>query len=160
MGKVHLQPNNKYGCNDFNMGDRDEISRSADLTPFWLAMRGECSFVQKVRNMENIGVALGIIVNDKEDNEDGRPLMFDDGTGGGIRIPSMMISKRDGMILIDWLSKNKDYVESIVMMAEFLTNPKDDNRVDMELWYSSTSSRALDFIEDWENFHFSLLEDP
>lgn len=130
------------------------------MTPFWLAMRGECSFVQKVRNMENIGVALGIIVNDKEDNEDGRPLMFDDGTGGGIRIPSMMISRQDGMILIDWLSKNKDAVESIVMMAEFLTNPKDDNRVDMELWYSSTSSRALDFIEDWENFHFSLLEDP
>ena len=124
-------------------------------------MRGECSFVQKVRNMENIGVAVGIIVNNQEKQKDGRPVMFDDGTGGGIRIPSMMVSKADGMILFNWLknASKADY-QSIVVMAEFVANQNNDNKVDAEFWYSSTSSRALDFIEDWEQFHKVLNEDP
>lgn len=29
--------------------------------------------------------------------------MSDDGTGGGIRIPSMLISKTDGNKILDWL---------------------------------------------------------
>jgi hypothetical protein len=29
--------------------------------------------------------------------------MSDDGTGGGIRIPSMLIGRTDGKKLIDWL---------------------------------------------------------
>ncbi len=29
--------------------------------------------------------------------------MSDDGTGGGIRIPSMIISKADGNKILDWL---------------------------------------------------------
>jgi len=40
--------------------------------------------------MENIGIAVGIVVdNTAETVED--VLMSDDGTGGGIRIPSMLI---------------------------------------------------------------------
>lgn len=111
--------------------------------------------------MENIGVAVGIIVNNQEKQKDGRPVMFDDGTGGGIRIPSMMVSKADGMILFNWLknASKADY-QSIVVMAEFVANQNNDNKVDAEFWYSSTSSRALDFIEDWEQFHKVLNEDP
>ena len=29
--------------------------------------------------------------------------MADDGTGGGIRIPSMMIKKTDGNLILKWL---------------------------------------------------------
>jgi hypothetical protein len=32
--------------------------------------------------------------------------MSDDGTGGGIRIPSMLISKEDGKKLIDFLKRS------------------------------------------------------
>jgi hypothetical protein len=45
--------------------------------------------------MENIGVAVAIIAdNTNEDIE--TIVMSDDGTGGGIRIPSMLIGNRDG----------------------------------------------------------------
>jgi hypothetical protein len=40
--------------------------------------------------MENIGIAVGIVVDDKQEIID-NILMSDDGTGGGIRIPSMII---------------------------------------------------------------------
>lgn len=65
------------------------------MTPFFIAQRGNCSFVKKVRNMENIGVSVAIIIEDREEEIDDI-VMSDDGTGGGIKIPSILISKRDG----------------------------------------------------------------
>jgi hypothetical protein len=53
--------------------------------------------------MENIGIAVGIVVDNTADEDVTNVLMSDDGTGGGIRIPSMLISQKDGDKLINWL---------------------------------------------------------
>jgi hypothetical protein len=45
--------------------------------------------------MENIGAAVGILV-DNTDEDVETIVMSDDGTGGGMRIPSMLIGTRDG----------------------------------------------------------------
>jgi hypothetical protein len=60
--------------------------------------------VRKVRNMENIGAAVAIIYDTTEEDVD-NIVMSDDGTGGGIRIPSMLIGKTDGKKLIDFLTR-------------------------------------------------------
>lgn len=60
-----------------------------------IADRGDCTFVTKVRNMEEAGVAVGIIVDNTNESIDSI-IMSDDHTGAGIRIPSMLISKKDG----------------------------------------------------------------
>lgn len=65
------------------------------MTPFILADRGGCSFVQKVRNMEDAGAGVAIVV-DSSDEKISEVVMSDDGTGAGIRTPSMLISKKDG----------------------------------------------------------------
>jgi hypothetical protein len=57
--------------------------------------------------MENIGVAVAIIVDDSDEEVEG-VIMSDDGTGGGIRIPSMLIGKTDGRKLIDFLKRASD----------------------------------------------------
>jgi hypothetical protein len=54
--------------------------------------------------MENIGVSVAIIVNDSDENID-NIVVSDDGTGGGIRIPSMIITKTDGKKLIDFVKR-------------------------------------------------------
>jgi len=54
--------------------------------------------------MESIGVAVAILVDDKEEDVD-NVIMSDDGTGGGIRIPSMLVGKTDGKKLIDFLKR-------------------------------------------------------
>ena len=57
--------------------------------------RGSCSFVTKVRNIEDAGGSLAIIIDTiTEDIEN--VIMVDDGNGNGIRIPSMLITKKDG----------------------------------------------------------------
>jgi hypothetical protein len=45
--------------------------------------------------MEDAGAAVAIVV-DSSDEDIHKVVMTDDGTGGGIRIPSMIISKKDG----------------------------------------------------------------
>lgn len=52
--------------------------------------------------MEEAGAAVGIVV-DNSDEDVNSIVMTDDGTGGGIRMPSMLISKKDGLKLIDFL---------------------------------------------------------
>lgn len=57
--------------------------------------------------MENIGVAVAIIIDDTEENID-NVVMSDDGTGGGIRIPAMLVGKTDGKKLLDFLKRASD----------------------------------------------------
>jgi hypothetical protein len=92
MGSIHYDADNSYACNEF---PQTEITRIEEQTPFMIAKRGQCSFVQKIRNMENAGAAAGIIVDDHAEDIS-TVLMSDDGTGGGIRIPSMLVGKTNG----------------------------------------------------------------
>lgn len=57
--------------------------------------------------MENIGVSVAIII-DESDEDIRKVVMSDDGTGGGIRIPSMIISKSDGKKLLDFLRRSSE----------------------------------------------------
>ena len=81
-----------------------QLERKGEIiTPFMVAARGGCTFVTKVRNMEETGVAVGIVI-DNDDTEDiDTIVMSDDGSGAGIRIPSMLISKADGDKLLGFL---------------------------------------------------------
>lgn len=83
------------------------LDADGDITPFFIAERGDCSFVKKVRNMENIGVAVAIIIDESEEDIE-NVIMSDDGTGGGIRIPSMLIGKTEGKKLLDFLKRASD----------------------------------------------------
>jgi len=71
---------------------------------FAIADRGDCSFVEKVRNMEILGAAMGIVVDNTDEDID-TLVMSDDGSGAGIRIPSMIISSKDGKKLLDFLER-------------------------------------------------------
>lgn len=152
MGKLHFDKDNEMFCNEPDedaLWGKNRTQDSSDLTPFYMARRGNCSFVQKVRQMESIGVAVGIVVDDKaEQIED--VLMSDDGTGGGIRIPSMLIGKKDGEKLLTWLSNasEQDYLQ-LVVLCEFEMAYNADDKVYYDFWYTSSSARALDFLEDF-----------
>ena len=70
-------------------------------TKILIARRGSCSFVNKVRNAERAGASLLVVVDNQVENVK-NVIMGDDGTGTGIRIPSMLIGKSDGEALIEF----------------------------------------------------------
>lgn len=99
--------------------------------------------------MEEAGAAVGIVI-DSSSEDISKVVMTDDGSGAGIRMPSMLISKKDGKILIDFLeTASKEELDQLVIMANFeMVRP--DNRVEYDIWYSSSDQKMLDFIEDFE----------
>lgn len=134
-----------------------------DITPFIIAERGNCSFVRKVRNLENAGAAVAIVYDNAEEDVE-NIVMSDDGTGGGIRIPAMLIGKTDGKKLIDFL-KTASYkeIDQTAIMAQFIME-KPDDRVEYDIWFTSSNDRALDFISDFkemdERFGSKVLMTP
>lgn len=124
-----------------------------------IAARGNCSFVTKVRNMEEIGAAVGIVIDNKNDEEPDTIVMSDDGSGSGIRIPSMLISKQDGEQLLKFLKNaTADEMAQIRVLASFdMTRP--DNRVEYDIWYSSSNDVALDFMHDFGKIDMRFGDD-
>jgi len=115
-----------------------------------LVERGECSFVTKVRNIEKAGGSLAVIIdNSGYDVKD--IIMSDDGTGAGIRIPSMLISERDGNILKEFLTKSPPALSRKASLAAEFVMDNPTNTVQWSLWYTSSNDRALDFIKYFQD---------
>lgn len=124
-----------------------EFKQDAFATKIVLLDRGNCSFVTKVRNAERAGASLVVVIDDREENIS-NVIMGDDGTGMGIRIPSMLIGKDSGKILKDFavMSDSK-----ATLSAEFSIKNEHDYSM-MEFWYSSNNVLALDFLKEFDDY--------
>lgn len=94
-GRIYYDPSNANGCNTFGDFDYNWNDTKSSIIPIIVVKRGDCSFVKKVRNIERAGGQAGIVIDDKTEDVQ-YVIMSDDGTGSGIRIPSMLIGKEDG----------------------------------------------------------------
>lgn len=150
IGRIYYNASNQYGCdhsnftNDFS-GDPDGI-----LTPIFLVDRGQCKFVTKVRNIERAGGSLAVIIDDQFEDVN-KVIMSDDGTGTGIRIPAMLIGKKEGQILKEFLTKQPEDVSSKASLRADFIFKNQDNKVKWELWYTSTNDKALDFVKNFRD---------
>jgi hypothetical protein len=118
---------------------------------------GKCSFVQQTRNIERNGGALAIIIDNKNEEIDDITLS-DDGTGQGIRIPAMLISKDEGERLKEFLrNADEEQRKKTSLTAEFKVEVRDDNEVNVELWYTASDDKSLDFIRSFKEFVRPIL---
>ena len=97
VGSPYFDPDNKDGCSKFTnkIGDNEE-------SPIVLVERGNCSFVKKVREVEHAGGKMAIVIDEVDNESMDSIIMVDDGTGNGIKIPSVMINKKEGDILLNY----------------------------------------------------------
>ena len=158
VGNVWVDRDNLDGCEPFKTVFDGKYDPDSDPSPIVIVRRGNCSFVTKVRNIEHAGGRLALVV-DKNDEDVKNVIMIDDGNGNGIRIPSMLVSKRHGEILLDYL--NKEHTDDLgnkqllALWASFeIDSP--DNRVEYDFWYTSSDDLALDFLRDFKERHYEL----
>ena len=146
MGRLHYPDTNQNGCAGFKESDftRDKLfDEEDDMTPIVMVDRGGCSFITKVRNVENLGVKMAVIADNREESTE-QLIMADDGSGISISIPSFLISKKDGDNIKKALNNE---VGSVYIQGEIeMVNP--DNRVEYELWYSSILDITRDRLYD------------
>lgn len=152
IGRAVFIQENEYGCDSYG----DSLKKFDDPNPIVFIKRGVCSYVQKVRNAEHGGSKLAVIVDEKNDENIKYISMLNDGTGNGIVIPSVLINKDPGNIIIDFLTDNEDSVaKNVKFMINFNMNHP-DNHVEYHLLLSTYQDRALDFIADFKSYHASL----
>ena len=82
------------------------------------------------------------------------PHMADDGSGGSITIPSMIISKKDGDILHEYLT-NPDR-KGVVVEASIEYGLPESDVVDYTLWTSALDPQALDFKQGFGDIAQSI----
>lgn len=177
IGRLHFNKQKKTACENFhkdflknydnkiaklaaqdNSKKSGQESSSEYVTPWVIADRGDCSFVEKVRNIEEAGAGLAIIIDNIHKENVTRIVMSDDGSGAGLRIPSMMISNEDGQKILNWMqTASAEDLESIRIVASFdMRRP--DNRVEYDVWFSATQDVALDFFQDFKDIDQRLGE--
>ena len=105
---MHYDSDNKKGCDEYDEDSWPDYIASDEQAPFLLASRGDCTFVEKVENMQNSGAAVAIIVDTNFGESINDIVMGSLGNGGGVRIPSMLIDLVDGYKLVDWYERASD----------------------------------------------------
>lgn len=93
-------------------------------------------------------------------NEDVTNVMLsDDGTGAGIRIPSMLINRKQGELLKSHLVKaSAQELKTTFLKAEFKAASVATGQVKTELWYTSSDDRSLDFISNMAEYLVPIIE--
>ncbi len=122
-GKLYYDLNDKeddYACKPLNKF-HENFENKEDRFPIIMVDRGNCSFVTKSRNVQNLGGSLALIINNREDENVENILMMDDSSGSDIYIPTVIISKMDGAKIKQFLIENKNNTvqHDIIMTIEF-----------------------------------------
>ena len=136
-------------------------------SPFILMVdRGDCSFVQKVRNAQHAGAAAVLIADStcicgaKECVmnpgqlicEQLEPIMADDGTGADISIPSFLVFKQDADKIRKEIRDNNQPVR--VEMSFSLPTP--DSTVEYELWTTASDQLSNHFLQTFDSAAIAL----
>lgn len=108
--------------------------------------------------MEDVSISVGIIFDSTEEAVE-NIIMSDDGTGDGILIPGVLITKEAGEKLFNFMEKQtpEEYSQDVLSITFSL--PHDDGRVEYDLWYTSSDDRALDFLMDFFEYANGLEDD-
>jgi len=138
-------------------------------SPFILMVdRGDCTFVQKVRNAQRAGAAAVLIADsvclcganncemgpDQDACETEEPIMADDGSGADISIPSFLVFKQDADQIKAVITKNQP-----VRIEMSFSVPAPDSRVEYDLWTTPADGISFPFLRNFKEGALALDKD-
>lgn len=135
----------EYACKEQEIKYKKENS----LLNLLIVNRGNCTFVTKARNAQNNQFDGVIVINNN--NDDVKNLyMMDDGNGEVIYIPSVIISKKDGEEILNYLKNNP----SLRLQLDFPI--RKTSEVILDIVMSSTSIDMYELLIELRSFISSL----
>jgi hypothetical protein len=147
---------------------------SNTTSPIIMVDRGECSFVEKTRFIQEAGGQIALIVNHVQDY-DSIFSITDDGTGEDIKITTILIPEVEGEILKEYIKKGEELILNINYKLEevektssvrLFFNPADMNVYkllkDMSLFYNTRYFKfnpiySFDLSKDDDEFKNYLI---
>jgi hypothetical protein len=146
---------NQYGCEKFNK--YAEENPVVGDSPFIMVRNGLCSATEKVRNIEEAGGHAAIIIDNKNEPPE-KMFLADDGRGGDISIPAVLISLYDGQKLIDYYSNHLHDKSHRIRLEIYFSLEKSDNTVRYDIWFTPDQIKVYTFLKDFERYQ-KLLDD-
>lgn len=146
---VYATPGDRDGCSPINTSLVDDWPSSNEAY-IVMVERGDCSFTTKVKNAQDVGAKAVIIIDNRD--EITLPYMADDGTGASIYTPSVLISRKDGGIIIEATSSG-----TVVVTMEWGV-PHPDGIVEWSLWTSSHDENSREFKSTFAEVSAALGE--
>lgn len=144
MGQLLVM--NSTGCS-FDYNEQMNHNTTGALRKVVMVNRGDCPFVDKVLVAEKAGADAVVIADFATSLWDAhqikRVIMADNGNGQRVRIPSILITKRDADILANAAAKTP-----ITVSMDWSLPQKDVVTVDF--WYVSGSTEAMNFLSQVE----------
>jgi PA domain len=135
--------------------------------PFVLMVdRGNCTFVQKVRNAQRAGAAAVLIADNtclcaapecvmnptQVACQTLQPIMADDGTGANITIPSLLIMKQDA----DAIRKEIQDKNQPVRVEMSFRIPTPSANVEYDLWTTASDDASDAFVKTFDSAAIAL----
>ena len=98
VGRVVMPTkSNNFGCEPLGDNQFEQpVDRSPNLSLFILVERGHCPNPDKVRNIQNFGAAIALIVDSKVEDMDDVVMMDFGGVGHSLITPGFMIDHNSG----------------------------------------------------------------
>jgi hypothetical protein len=112
-----------------------------------LVERNDCTFTQKSINVQKEGGKLAIIMDNVVESPE-RIVMKDDGKGHSVTIPTVLISKEDGLKMLEFINQNP------IIMVSF--DLKVTPRSNVTLWLDVLDHKNYIFLRNF-NFYFKKM---
>ncbi|CAD8103884.1 unnamed protein product [Paramecium sonneborni] len=119
-----------------------------------LVERGDCSFYIKTMNAQQQGYQMLIIVDNLEEEITGLNLVSLNETKE-IEIPAIMISKKQGDIIKEYMEKNIN--EKVYIVVKF-PEMKKTEKVNYQYWFSAMDISSYLFLEQFYPFHMEMKD--
>lgn len=128
-----------------------------DQTPIVILDRGECSFVKKTRNVQNLGGRIALIVNHGQDYKEIFGLS-DDGSGNDIQISSILIPENEGQILKNFFEMNKNNPDKLKEVVLNIDNKfKKMPTIKIDLFFNPKDKKAYELLDEIEQIDKDFL---
>ncbi len=156
IGRIFYDPDHKdvdYACKKLPFVGEDH---KVDESPIIMVHRGNCTFVKKTHNVEIAGGHVALII-DNIDEDPQRIVMADDGKGKEISIPGVLISKKNGEIITDFIAQNKDREQEIVLEIDFeMEHPS--NTVQYAFFTNADDESVYKLISDFYYYQKEIID--
>ena len=125
---------NLDGCLPFEDAQFSGIVTKEDVrNQFIIVNRGNCSNPMKVKNIEEYGASVALIVEDREGDLEDEVMIDHYGSGQSVKIPSFLVGKEQGHKIMNSVTKGE-----VVMMNASLAIHNKNNEVEIGLLYGSS----------------------
>lgn len=147
-----VEANSENGCEPITLAEQSEQVLQSKLAI--IMKRGDCTFSRKAYNTHHAGGELTIVYDDQDALTPSMIVPVGDKKFLKERIPLILITKNDGLKILETLKNNQK-----VMISTDFDIPKSTSLPTVDAWISTTNADSYKFMNEFKPYYQMWLWD-